>query len=289
VEMTVEQRLWAVLDKALADDRLANEIKDQIRDLLKPENLGLFIGMMALSAAAQATPAGWIADLLGVVLLGKQVLDIGEQLETAVGQVLSATNRAGLDLAAGALVIALAAIGILAGLALAGKRLGKMLDERQAARAAENKVVPAATPTDPATPPVVSGAPVLLEPGSIGLGLEDTLSGLRGLGATTYKSWFEKGLTKIRWLEQAWDSPYYFERSFIDAATNAPHIAFDLTDLDVPRALASGGKFVSKNYTNAELYRIVNNREWLNKTTFLENGTEVKPVFREGKVVGFAR
>jgi hypothetical protein len=128
-----------------------------------------------------------------------------------------------------------------------------------------------------------------VKPGAIGLGLDENLSSLRRLGATTYEKWFDQGLTRVR-PEEANLSSYKFERAFSDAANKAPQIVFDLSDVDVARALEQGSRgFVSRNYTNAELYRILKNPEWLGKTTFTKNGQVVKPVIENGKVIGFAR
>jgi hypothetical protein len=137
--------------------------------------------------------------------------------------------------------------------------------------------------------PVVEGAsPPQIKPGAVGLGLDDQLSSLRRSGATTYNQWFEQGLTKVR-PEQANLDPCYFEKAFTDAASKAPQLAFDITDVDVPRALQDGSRgFVSKNYTNAELYRIVNNPKWLEKTVFLRNGVPQMPIIEGGKVTGFS-
>ena len=147
---------------------------------------------------------------------------------------------------------------------------------------------PAPTPS----PLLAPGSPILVkptvQPGAIGLGLDHNLNGLTRIGATPYSKWFEAGLTRVR-PEQAWDSAYKFERAFTDAAGKAPQIVFDVSDLNVAKALADGAKgFISKNYTNAELYYIVSNDGLLSKTTFVNNGQVVKPVIQDGKVVGFA-
>ncbi len=127
-----------------------------------------------------------------------------------------------------------------------------------------------------------------VQPGAIGLALDHNLNDVSRLGGTTYGKWFDAGLTRVR-PEQANLSPFKFKQAFTDAAEKAPQILFDITDLDVAKALADGAKgFVSKNYTNAELHLIVTNEKWLGKTTFVHKGGVVKPVIQDGKVVGFA-
>jgi alpha-amylase/alpha-mannosidase (GH57 family) len=127
-----------------------------------------------------------------------------------------------------------------------------------------------------------------VKPGAIGLGLDEFLMSLRRLGATTYEKWFEQGLTQVR-PEEANLSSYNFERAFSEAANKALQIVFDLRGMDVARALEQGSRgFVNRNYTNAELHRILNNPKWLSKTTFLKYGQVMKPVIQNGKVTCFA-
>ena len=127
-----------------------------------------------------------------------------------------------------------------------------------------------------------------VKPGAIGLGFDEHLGSLRRLGATTYEKWFDKGLTKVRPYE-ANLSEFKFYTAFSDAADKCPQIVFDLSELDIARALKNGTKgFTYKNYTNAELHYILNKPQWLKKTTFIDKGNVVKPIIRNGKVTGFA-
>src|SRR5947209_20356226 len=106
----------------------------------------------------------------------------------------------------------------------------------------------------------------------IGLGLDHRLLDLRRSGAITYEGWYAAGLTRVDPVA-ANLSAYQFERSFVEAADRAPAIRFDLTDLDVAFALQSGPNgFVSRNYTNAELCRVLANPAWLQKTEFILSG-----------------
>ena len=93
----------------------------------------------------------------------------------------------------------------------------------------------------------------------IGLGLDHRLLDLRRSGAVTYEGWQAAGLTRVDPIA-AILSAYQFERSFGDAADRATGILFDVTGVDVAYALQDGPNgFIGRNYTNAELYRILNN------------------------------
>lgn len=125
----------------------------------------------------------------------------------------------------------------------------------------------------------------------VGLGLRQNMGGLQRLGVTTWDSWWEEGLTQVRpW--EANSSAEKFALSFAQAMSKAGHIVFDLTDIDVARALKDGasGVFASGNATNAELYAIANDANLLSKTTFIIKGIGVvKPIFTNGVVTGFAK
>lgn len=115
----------------------------------------------------------------------------------------------------------------------------------------------------------------------IGLGLDHRLLDLRRSGAVTYEGWQAAGLTRVDPIA-AILSAYQFERSFADAADRATGILFDVTDVDVTRALRDGPNgFVSRNYTNAELHRVLNNPVWFQKTEFVLRGQPVR--FKNGQ------
>lgn len=117
----------------------------------------------------------------------------------------------------------------------------------------------------------------------IGLGLDHRLIELRRSGAITYKDLQAAGLTRVDPVA-AILSAFQFERSFTEAASRATVIRFDVTDIDVKLALQDGPNgFVSRNYTNAELYRVLNNPAWLQKTEFVVGGQRVR--FENGQFV----
>lgn len=110
----------------------------------------------------------------------------------------------------------------------------------------------------------------------IGLGLDHCLLDLRRSGAINYEGWHGAGLTRVDPIAAILSS-YQFERSFMDAADRATGIRFDMTGIDVTRALQDGPNgFVSRNYTNAELHRVLNNPVWLRKTEFVLLGQPVR-------------
>lgn len=83
----------------------------------------------------------------------------------------------------------------------------------------------------------------------IGLGFDHRLLDLRRSGAVTYEGWQAAGLTRVDPLA-AILSASQFERSFDEAANGASVIRFDLTDVDITRAVHDGPNgFVSRNYT----------------------------------------
>lgn len=109
----------------------------------------------------------------------------------------------------------------------------------------------------------------------MGLGLDHRLNDLKQLGAITYRRWQHFGLTCVDPIEANLSS-VRFEQAFRESADNASTVYFDLTDLDLDRATRDGSQgFVTKNYTNAELFLIVNTPGWLAKTIFYLNGTPV--------------
>jgi hypothetical protein len=117
----------------------------------------------------------------------------------------------------------------------------------------------------------------------IGLGLDHRLRDLRRSGAITYEGWQAAGLTRVDPVAAVL-SAYQFERSFVDAADRATVIRFDVTDVDMARALQDGPNgFVRRNYTNAELCRVLTNPVWLQKTEFILSGQRVR--FENGRFV----
>jgi hypothetical protein len=117
----------------------------------------------------------------------------------------------------------------------------------------------------------------------IGLGLDHRLLDLRRSGAITYEGWQAAGLTRVDSVA-AMLSAASFERSFEESADRATVIRFDVTDVDVARALRDGPNgFVNRNYTNAELYRVLNNPLWHQKTEFALHGGRVR--FENGQFV----
>ncbi|VXB36351.1 RHS repeat-associated core domain-containing protein [Flavobacterium sp. 9AF] len=103
---------------------------------------------------------------------------------------------------------------------------------------------------------------------SIGLGIDDDLSLLRGTGAITYKNagWQQAGLTKVDWGRSIMDN-FYFKQSFKDAVQNANKIKFNVTNFDP--------NYIKPGITNFEFNYILSNPSLLQKTTFIQDGINV--------------
>jgi hypothetical protein len=99
---------------------------------------------------------------------------------------------------------------------------------------------------------------------TIGLGLDDDLTSLRG--TITYKNagWQQAGLTKVDWGKASCDN-YYFKQSFMEAAQNADAIKFNLSSFN--------SAYPKPGITNFEFDYITSNPLLLQKTTFILNST----------------
>jgi RHS repeat-associated protein len=102
----------------------------------------------------------------------------------------------------------------------------------------------------------------------IGLGLERDLAALEKGGALIYKDggWQKAGLTRVNALKALFDQNL-FMLSFKEAAAKADAIRFDVTHYDAA--------YPFPGLTKRELEYILNNKELLNKTTFIRDGKEV--------------
>jgi hypothetical protein len=117
-------------------------------------------------------------------------------------------------------------------------------------------------------PALVAVADPPIEGPTIGLGLEEDLSNLRGTGAITYKNfgWQIAGLTKVDYARMVYESRY-LETALKEAAANASAIRFDVTSF-VPGLVRNG-------FTQAEFDLIIRNEVFLAKTVFIRAGQEV--------------
>ncbi|MEI6950354.1 RHS repeat-associated core domain-containing protein [Paraflavisolibacter sp. H34] len=103
---------------------------------------------------------------------------------------------------------------------------------------------------------------------TIGLGLKEDLANFRRTDAITYLNagWQVEGLTKVNWGRASIDD-YYFRESFKEAANNASAIKFDVTHFNPFHT--------DPKMTNFEFNHITSNPTLMNKTTFIQNGSEV--------------
>ncbi len=106
------KKIGMALDQAFRTGDVANELGDQLGELTKPVNLAKMAATAALFAGLQLTPAGWLADVLGLALLGERALDVGLQLASATQMAAAAQDEADLDRAAKAYAQAFGSIGV---------------------------------------------------------------------------------------------------------------------------------------------------------------------------------
>jgi hypothetical protein len=100
---------------------------------------------------------------------------------------------------------------------------------------------------------------------TIGLGVDEDL-GKHRFKAIIYKNagWQVNKLTRVDW-GRAMMSEYYFQQSFDEAAANAEHIRFELTNYTTDP---------KRPMTKYELNEVTSKPELLNKTTFIVDGQE---------------
>ncbi|MPT32386.1 MAG: RHS repeat-associated core domain-containing protein [Chryseobacterium sp.] len=102
----------------------------------------------------------------------------------------------------------------------------------------------------------------------IGLGVADDLVLHRGTGAITWleAGWQKAGLTNVNW-GKAFIDKYHFKSSFYDATKNATGIRFEVSNFNP--------FFHKPGMTNFEFNHIISNPALLQKTTFIQNGSQV--------------
>lgn len=154
-----EQRLKYVFNQAAL--QLPGDVGNALKDLVAPQNLATTAVIFGAWAAAQATPAGWIADLaftgLGLYYFGHAIIDIltatVEVARVLTGSVCSLTQLDGAasKLSKG-LSNAVSNITASAGVGAASK-IGSLL------RTIYKKKPNAAVPTSPQPPPKPSQPP----------------------------------------------------------------------------------------------------------------------------------
>jgi hypothetical protein len=99
-----------------AAERLPGEMGRALRSLIEPKSLALMAGFFGLSAAAQLTPYGWVADFIafavGVATLGPAALQAAAELRAFSSAIVSAAKEEDLRRAGEHLARALLLIGV---------------------------------------------------------------------------------------------------------------------------------------------------------------------------------
>ncbi len=107
--------------------------------------------------------------------------------------------------------------------------------------------------------------------GKVALGLENYLGSFSTeKGASSYTKWFDDGVVGLEDLGSSGD---FFTDMFTPAMNNAKSVHFNTAGMgNLQEAIRNGtqGRLLPNNYTNTELYMILHNREWYNKTTFYD-------------------
>ena len=124
-----------------AADFLPGEAREQFLQLFNPVNLAITTAVLLAWALAQLTPAGWIADIVLILIalgtLGFAAFQVGGELGSYLRIAAEAKSEADLDEAARHLAVAVSTIGVTVFVALimkAGAKLGGPAGAMAAAR-----------------------------------------------------------------------------------------------------------------------------------------------------------
>src|SRR5262249_47233367 len=134
-QMGAKEKFGEVLDRLIGNEQqkslLGKELIDRLKELKDPTNLALMVGITGVVAGLQFTPAGPVIDavigLLGLVLFGKEALEISQDLTFAIIGTLAAKTDQDFDEAANRLARGLSKAAVDVGFAAAGKGAGKGL------------------------------------------------------------------------------------------------------------------------------------------------------------------
>ena len=135
------------LEKCLryAADALPNEVGDELRALLRPEAIGAMAVMLGITAGAQLTPFGWVADVVGFCLgayaLGSSVWQVAGDLQAFGHEFQSALSEQDLKSAGSHLARALSVIGVGTFMLWLTKRAARAVLTTQELRAAAKSVM----------------------------------------------------------------------------------------------------------------------------------------------------
>jgi len=143
-EAIFRQSLQAKLERCIryAAENLPGEARIQLTALLNPKAMAVLAAMIGISAGAQLTPFGWVADVagfcLGAYALGSSIWQVSEDLRQFASGLQAAQTDSDLRLAGMHLARALSVIGVgTLALWLTKRGARVMLSTQQLASAAE--------------------------------------------------------------------------------------------------------------------------------------------------------
>lgn len=113
-------------------DFMGGELGKRIDELLTPQSIAMMMGFAALFIAAQATPAGWVADGLAVIglvasaaLIGFEVSEVINHIRAFIDTASNAATNADIDVAAKHFATAVTKVGVDVILAILLHKAGK--------------------------------------------------------------------------------------------------------------------------------------------------------------------
>jgi hypothetical protein len=139
-EIERKGRFKLVFQKMLASDKLNDNVKERVKDLLEPVNLAAFVAVVGVFTAIEVSPVSPVvtvcAAALGYLLLGLQVFEITADLTEAIVLTMNASDYTQIDEAAqklaaalGAIAIALAITAVTYGAGKGAKKVAKSVEE----------------------------------------------------------------------------------------------------------------------------------------------------------------
>lgn len=107
------------MGEAIRRANLGAELQNRISELLTPESLATMAGMTAVFVAAQLTPAGWVADLIGgglvlvsAILMGPEIVAVIQHSMAFATEATNATTPGELDQAGQEFAVAVTKVGV---------------------------------------------------------------------------------------------------------------------------------------------------------------------------------
>ncbi|MBR8832509.1 MAG: DUF4157 domain-containing protein [Stigonema ocellatum SAG 48.90 = DSM 106950] len=131
-QLSTTEKFSKAISRAIESDKFSDEAKNRLRELLTGENLAIMAAFTGVYIASQVTPAGWVADGIGIaliiasaVMIGPEVVTIIKHLKGFVQKASNAKNDEDLDAAGEDLAIAVTKIGVDVAIAILLHKAGK--------------------------------------------------------------------------------------------------------------------------------------------------------------------